>query len=212
MNLPLFFKSEGLPCLVIGGGSVAARKISLLLSVSCIPTVIAPEIRDEIRAEVNAGRMTWRPRNYEEGDCRGYRLVIAATRNDEVNRTVSSEAQRLGIPVNVVDAPELCTVIFGAIWRDGPLTVTVSTAGEAPFMAAAVRDRVAGFLDGAGSWVEAAARFRAAVRREIADASERDLLYQRFAARYRAGFSRDIPRFQSLLGWLGWLEGSAPEE
>ncbi len=212
MNLPLFFKSEGLRCLVIGGGEVAARKVSLLLSTSCAPTVISPAIRNDIRDQVEAGRVIWHARKYEEGDCRGFSLVIAATASEETNRAVSSEAQRLGIPVNVVDAPELCTVIFGAVWQERPLTVAVSTSGQAPFMAAAVRDRIARFLEGAGSWIEAAAGFRTVVRRDVADASDRDMLYRRFAAAYQGCFPADIPPCRSLEEWLGWLEGSTSAE
>lgn len=121
---------------------------------------------------MSRGRLRWLARVYQDGDCTGFQLVIAATACEETNKAVSSEARQKGIPVNVVDVPELCTVIFGASWNEGPVTISVSTGGVAPFMAAFVRDRVSEAACGMGEWVEAAGRFRTAVRWAIKDPSE----------------------------------------
>ena len=210
MHLPLFFKLDQLPCLMIGGGKVAARKVDVLLATSCALTVIAPAVDDRIREAVHNGRIRWRPRTYEQGDCKGYRLVIAATPYEEVNRAISSEAQELGIPVNVVDAPDLCTVIFGAVWKEGPLTVCVGTGGAAPFMAGPIRDRVAAAAEGMGIWVETAARFRTAVRKAVPDSAQREHLYHRFALHAQTGTPRNPPESDILADWLDWLERTGP--
>ncbi|MBP1596248.1 MAG: cysG [Acidobacteria bacterium] len=206
MDLPLFFKLDQLPCLMIGGGSVAARKLDMLLATSCALTVIAPALDDRIREAVRNGRIRWHPRTYGRGDCRGYRLVIAATPHKEVNRAVSSEAQELGIPVNVVDAPELCTVTFGAVWKEGPLTVCVGTGGAAPFMAGLIRDRVAAAAGGMAAWVNVAARFRTVVRKAVPDAAQREHLYHRFASLAQTGTPANPPDSDALADWLDWLE------
>jgi uroporphyrin-III C-methyltransferase/precorrin-2 dehydrogenase/sirohydrochlorin ferrochelatase len=132
--------------------------------------------------------------------------VIAATQLREVNRAVFEEARTLGVPVNVVDDPGLCTVVFPAIWRNGPLMVAVSTGGEAPFMAAAIRDRVAAHAAGMGQWVVAASRFRQAVRKAVKDPDERYRLYQEFLAAPSLGNAAGAPESVDLEVWRAWLD------
>ncbi len=205
MFLPLFFESEGLSCLVVGGGEVAARKVDTLCGLGCRVTVISPEIHELIKGIAAAGGIEWIARGYQSGDCGGFGLVIVATPHREVNREVSVEARSLGIPVNVVDDPELCTVIFPAVHRDGPLTLAVSTGGTAPFMAAAVRDRLAERSEGMGAWVEAAGRFREAVRRAAKDPAEKNRLYQEFLAASARRHAKESPQSAELSDWLDWL-------
>ena len=205
MYLPLFIKTQQLRCLIIGGGNVAARKVELLLASSCALTVVAPAIGARIRAALDRGLLTWHTRKYTRGDCEGFQLVIAATPHEAVNRAVSMEAQRLGIPVNVVDAPEFCTAIFGAIWREGPLTISISTGGQAPFMAAAIRDRIGEAAGGMGQWIEAAGQFRAAVRSEVKDPAVRARLHRLFAEGSRSGPAAALPQGRTVADWLEWL-------
>ncbi len=185
---------------------MAAHKVNILLAAGCTLTLIAPEIEDSIREAVSRGLLRWLARVYQDGDCTGFHLVIAATACEETNRAVSSEARQKGIPINVVDVPELCTVIFGASWNEGPVTISVSTGGVAPFMAAAVRDRVSEAACGMGDWVEAAGRFRTAVRCAIKDSSEKERLYQRFIDRMRGYPPPGLPRSQELADWLAYLD------
>ena len=207
MYLPLLFK-EGLRCLIIGGGEVASRKIENLLEMPCDITVIAPDISDFVAQEVRHGSVTWLEREYVQGDCRGFQLVVAATPVREVNRLVSEEAGDLGIPVNVVDDPELSTVIFPAVWRDQCLLVAVSTEGVAPFLAAEIRTRLAQYAQGMGRWVELGGRFREAVRREIQDADEKRKLYKKFLAAGPLEESEIPPDSARLSDWLSWLDNT----
>jgi uroporphyrin-III C-methyltransferase/precorrin-2 dehydrogenase/sirohydrochlorin ferrochelatase len=206
MYLPLFMKLDRMPCLLVGGGGVAARKAEVLAKTGALLSVIAPEIKGWIRRAAGEGKLSWQPRKYRNGDCAGFRLVIAATPDQEVNRAVYQEACDLGIPVNVVDTPKLCTVIFGAHWCEGPLCISVSTGGSAPFMAPVVRDRIEKLATGMGSWVEMAARFRSVVRKEVSSASERDRLYRRFIDRTAAGTAGNAPAGGQLDEWLEWLK------
>jgi uroporphyrin-III C-methyltransferase/precorrin-2 dehydrogenase/sirohydrochlorin ferrochelatase len=210
MYLPLFHRMDDLPCLVVGGGSVAAHKMDLLLAAGCALTVVSPEIHERIRRAEQDRKLRWLPRKYRERDCAGFRLVVAATPDEMVNRAVYAEAVGFGIPVNVVDVPELCTVIFGASWTEGPLTVSVSTGGAAPFMASAVRDRISDAAAGLGPWVTAAAAFRHAVRQATADPAEREDLYRRFLARMSESVSAPPMQSGILKDWLPWLISAAP--
>ena len=193
-------------CLLIGGGEVAWHKLELLLAEGCAVTVLAPQIHECIRSQVGKQKIRWIERGFCSGDCRGYHLVIAATGRREINREVSEEAQSLGVPVNVVDDPELCTVIFPAVWRQGALTIAVSTEGTAPFMAAAVRDSLASRGTALLPWVEAAAEFRTLVRSKISDPSEKNRLYRRFVNVMRSGCDLRLPEDRKLGDWIAWLD------
>ncbi len=132
MFFPLLLR-DGFSCLVVGGGNVASRKIEMLLQIPCSLTVIAPGLIDAVAEVVRFKSVRWLKRGYAPGDCEGFQLVIAATPRRDVNRKVFDEAKRLRIPVNVVDDPEISTVIFPAVWRSGSLLLAVSTEGVAPF-------------------------------------------------------------------------------
>jgi len=205
MYLPLLFK-EKLFCLIVGGGQVASRKIEILLEMPCSVTIVAPLISDFAAEKVREGSVRWLEREYVRGDCKGFQLVVAATPVREVNRRVSEEAREQGIPINVVDDPELSTVIFPAIWRDKSLIVAVSTEGIAPFMAAEIRTIFANCAQGMGQWVEIAGRFREVVRNETNDANEKQRLYRKFID---AGQPEEIdspPVSAGLSEWLSWLD------
>ena len=110
--LPLFHKLQGRPVLVIGGGEVALRKARLLSDAGARLRVVAPEIRSELQELAGAEGIALR--GYASCDLQGVALVIAATDDEPLNARISAEAQAQGIPVNVVDAPALCSVIFPA--------------------------------------------------------------------------------------------------
>jgi uroporphyrin-III C-methyltransferase/precorrin-2 dehydrogenase/sirohydrochlorin ferrochelatase len=205
MYLPLFFKN-GLPCLIVGGGRVASHKIKILLNASCEITLIAPNISGYAADEVRNRSVRWLEREYRQGDCNGVQLVIAATPFRDVNKRISEDAGELGIPVNVVDDPELSTVIFPAVWSEESLSIAVSTSGIAPFMAAEIRTLLGGYARGMGKWVEAGGRFRDAVRGEVADSTERNTLYRKFLDAGRPE-NIDIPVDEMTLDdWLSWLK------
>jgi len=205
MFLPLLFKS-GLSCVVIGGGQVASHKIRILLESMWNVTVIAPEISGTIKDELDNPSLRWIQRQYAEGDCAGYQLVIAATPVQEVNRRVSEEAKNLNIPINVVDDPGLSTVIFPALWREKSLSVAVSTGGTAPFLAAEIRTRISRYAQGLGEWVEIGRRFRDSVKREISKAEDKNVLYKRFVQIGPPGPEDTPPDKMDVNDWLIWLD------
>ena len=105
--LPVFLRLEGRPCLVVGGGKVAARKVAMLLRAGAKISVVAPALCDELETLRVSGRIQHAGREFRDEDVDGRVLVIAATDDETVNRQVSVVAERHRIPVNVVDTPEL---------------------------------------------------------------------------------------------------------
>ena len=140
-NYPIFVDLNDRPCLIVGGGDVAARKIRLQLSAGAKITIISPQLSSVIRNEM-LDRVTYIQRKFEDNDIEGYRLITAATDNASVNRRVSELAQARNVPVNVVDQPHLCSFITPAIIDRGAVTIAVSTGGGAPVMARNLRGKV----------------------------------------------------------------------
>ena len=103
--LPIFLDIREQPCLVVGGGEVAARKCALLLRAGAHVTVLAPALGTTLDAERAAGRIAHRASAFPDEDLDGYAVVIAATDDQEVNRAVAAAAASARIPVNVVDQP-----------------------------------------------------------------------------------------------------------
>ncbi|MGB7932451.1 MAG: NAD(P)-dependent oxidoreductase, partial [Gammaproteobacteria bacterium] len=87
--LPVFLKLEGRPCLVVGGGRVAARKVAMLLKAGAKISLVAPALCDELEKLRESGRILYTGRAFCDEDIDGMVLVIAATDNESVNRQVS---------------------------------------------------------------------------------------------------------------------------
>jgi precorrin-2 dehydrogenase/sirohydrochlorin ferrochelatase len=139
MLYPVFMKLESVPCMVIGGGAVASRKVKGLLAASADVTVISPEVSDQLSGLADSGKIVWRSRTFQPGDLEGCRLVIAATDSTRINQMVYEEASVRGIPVNSVDDPEHSSFFVPALARRGELTIAISTSGIAPYLARRLR-------------------------------------------------------------------------
>ena len=137
--LPLAFKLEGVDVLVIGAGTIGARKAAQLMEAGARVTVIA----EEVLAPLPTGVACVERRRYVPGDLRGFSLVVSATGDAGTNDLVVDEARQERIWLNVVDDPERSSFYFMALHRQGDVTVAVSTAGAAPALAQEVRTLVA---------------------------------------------------------------------
>ena len=138
---PLFADLDGAHVLVVGGGEQAAQKVRLLRKTGAQITVVAESVTDELR-ELEDGNAIWIVlRTFLARDLEGQRLVYAATGDRALDAAVSRAAKARGIPVNVVDAPELSTFITPAIVDRAPVTVAIGTEGAAPVLAREIKTR-----------------------------------------------------------------------
>ena len=144
--LPLHFDVRDRRCLLVGGGQIAIRKANLLLRAGARITVVAPDIDVQLEERLLGDRHQVVRREFRTEDLNDHVLVVSATSDSTVNQTVSKEAQTQGIPVNVVDNPNLCTVIFPAIVDRSPVVVSVSTGGQAPVLTSDIRRRIESLL------------------------------------------------------------------
>lgn len=129
-------------CLVIGGGTVALRKIESLLFCGARVRVVSPEAVAEIRNLAEAGRIEWWRRGYAPGDLQGIFLAIAATDNPSVQNQIAEEAVDLPVLLNSADNPEACDFHVPSTVRRGELLITVSTGGASPALARQIRKKL----------------------------------------------------------------------
>src|ERR1700761_9173918 len=109
--LPIFLKLEDRLAGVVGGGDVPARQLEMLRRAGARIRVVAPEVCEAVAALAASGRIAWRQGRFEPSDLDGADLVIAATDTCSVNEAVAAAARARHLPVNVVDAPDLCSFI-----------------------------------------------------------------------------------------------------
>lgn len=150
---PIFLDVVGRPCVVIGGGSEADRKIAALRRAG---------------AEVRCAR------EFDPALLENAALVMVAGASLETSETVARAARSLGIPVNVLDEPRLCSFLMPAIVDRAPVVVAISTGGAAPTLARLLRTALEQLLpERLGDLAALAARFRPLVRRRLATTEAR---------------------------------------
>jgi len=137
--IPIFLDVTGRECVVVGGGEIAVRKVESILEAGAHVTVVSPRLSPPMDAIVASGLATHIARDYQPGDIRGCVLVYAATDDLKLHRELAAEARALGIPINVVDVPELCTFIAPAVVKRGELQIAISTGGASPAFAVRLR-------------------------------------------------------------------------
>jgi precorrin-2 dehydrogenase/sirohydrochlorin ferrochelatase len=202
-SYPITLELEGRPCVVIGGGSVAERKVTGLREAGARVAVIAPQVTAGIAALARAGEIEHRARPYRPGDLGEAALVIAATDEGATQRAVATEAASERVPLNVADVPGLCTFTLPAVVRRGDVTIAISTGGSSPALARKLREELGKHVGGEYS-VFAALLGR--LRERLAPSRERQALFTRLVESpalewLRAGQTEHVDHLlQTLVG------------
>jgi uroporphyrin-III C-methyltransferase/precorrin-2 dehydrogenase/sirohydrochlorin ferrochelatase len=172
--LPIFFNIKNRPCVVIGGGDVATRKVTMLLKADAAITLYSPAICHELEEMENAGKIKYIKADFAENQLAGACMVIAATDDEAVNVAVSVAAMAQNIPVNVVDAPDLCTFTMGSIIDRSPVVIAVSSEGNAPVLARYIRTKIETMLPASYGRIAAiAGEFREQVKAKFSTTQAR---------------------------------------
>jgi uroporphyrin-III C-methyltransferase/precorrin-2 dehydrogenase/sirohydrochlorin ferrochelatase len=169
-QLPIFLTIRHKSCLVVGAGSIAARKIGLLLKAGADVSVVASEIGSEVSKLEKQGAIRCLLRNYEPTDLKGIKLVIAATNNAQLNADISIMAQAENILVNVVDNPELCSFLMPSIIDRNPIQIAISTGGASPVLARLIRSKLEASIPSAyGELAKLVENYRTKVKQAFAN-------------------------------------------
>ena len=176
--LPIYLNVRKKPCLVVGGGPVALRKIELLLRANADVTAVAPHFIPAIKSLLPPHKLIAKP--FSAKSLEGFFLVIAATDNRETNKIISEAAQSHGILVNTVDQPETCDFIMPAIVDRSPVLVAISSGGKAPVLARLLKARLESLIPANfGRLAELAGQFRDQVKQAIASPERRRRFWER---------------------------------
>jgi uroporphyrin-III C-methyltransferase / precorrin-2 dehydrogenase / sirohydrochlorin ferrochelatase len=178
---PLMLDLRGRPCLVVGAGPIAHRKLLQLLAESARVTVVAPSAIEPVARLAAAGAITLVEREFVETDVIGAQLVLVATNDPAVDAQVAAAARARGIWVNVADVPDLCDFHLPATVRRGDLQLSIASGGGAPFAVRRLRQL---FEQRIGplwaDWLAAAKRFRQRLLALRLPAAAADACYDRF--------------------------------
>jgi uroporphyrin-III C-methyltransferase/precorrin-2 dehydrogenase/sirohydrochlorin ferrochelatase len=164
----------------VGGGERALQKLRLLAKTRARIGVVAASFSSEVRAFATANGLSLQARRFQIADLAGPALVVAAASDPALNREVAEAAKARAIPVNVVDAPDLSTVIVPAIVDRDPVVVAIGTEGTAPVIARDLRARIEALLPAAFGRIAAlAGALRPRVRELVHDFDARRRLWER---------------------------------
>ncbi len=177
---PIFLNLNGRKTVVIGAGSVGARKAQVLTETGARVVVVAPHFDPSFSVISNHPNVEVIQSRYSREYLAGAVLVIAATNDSELNRQIYADCQQLEVLCNVVDVPELCDFFVPAVVQRGPLQIAVSTDGNCPAYAGHVRRKLEElFTEAHGRFVEDLEILRRQLIEVVPDANRRKALLGR---------------------------------
>jgi precorrin-2 dehydrogenase/sirohydrochlorin ferrochelatase len=138
---PAFIDLRNKPAVVIGGGSVAERKVRSLVDAGAHVRVISPDITKGLAKLRDRGILKHTRRTYRKGDLKKAFIVIAGTSSPLVNKKIADEAECL---INVIDLPSEGNYIVPSLVRQGALSIAISTEGASPAISKAIRKEIEG--------------------------------------------------------------------
>jgi siroheme synthase-like protein len=172
MKLSTILNVEG-PVVIFGGGSVGLRKVEYMMKFTDSIAVVSDEFV-EMPTGVRRIEVKLTNENVNQHIPDGASLVVAALSDQKLNRHIADHCMKRKIPVNVVDDPDYCTILFPALSKSGDLSVSVSTSGRSPFLARKVREEVDSWIALKGNWLEVLA----SIRNEVDGIEERNRLFE----------------------------------
>jgi precorrin-2 dehydrogenase/sirohydrochlorin ferrochelatase len=177
---PMLVDLTGKRCLVVGGGSVAERKVTLLVECGAEVEVVSPAMTSRLAALAATGAVRLRRRRVRASDLAGAFLVVVATDDRDVNREVAGRVRGAGGLVNVADDPEACTFLVPSVLRRGDLTIAISTGGGSPALAKKLRQRLEQTVGPEyEAYLSALRLLRERARQAIADPEARQAVFRR---------------------------------
>ena len=183
-QLPMFADLKDKRVVVAGDGQAALWKAELAAAAGARVAVLAPHPDvdlEELSASPPAGSVAILARSWREDDLCGAALAIGALSGEDALAFAAAARQR-GVPVNIVDRPELSDVSFGTIVNRSPVVVAIATGGAAPVLGQCLRAKIEALLPPAlGAWAAAAQRVRPSITARLPMGAARREAWRRFA-------------------------------
>ena len=201
---PFFMDLSSLDGLVVGGGNIALRKLQVLLPYGARLTVAAPTILPEAAQLPGITRL---PRYFCPALLEGRDYVIAATRDRALNRWIAALCRERGILVNAVDDRDVCSFLFPALVRRGPLSIGISTGGASPTAAVHWKEQIDRLIpEDAGELLDYLDGLRKVVKEAVPDGMARAAV---FSILFDTCLEKGWPLSDE---WLDGLLGGLKEE
>lgn len=173
-TFPLSYKIQGQRIVIIGGGEEALNKVRLVTKTTASVVIISREIEPLF----SGFDVTLVERAFLPADLDNAALVFVAEEGDDAE-LAKAEARARGIPLNVVDVPAECDFYTPSIVDRAPLTIAISTEGDAPVLARLVRARIEAMLSpGLGKIARLAGQLRKTTEALIHDGASRRRFYE----------------------------------
>lgn len=172
---PMYVQLEKCPCLIVGGGKVALRKVKVLQDFGAEVTVIAPAIMDEIRQIAGIQIIE---KQFEKCNLQNMELVVAATDDAVQNHEIAELCKAAKIPVNAVDQVEDCTFIFPSYVKQGEVTVAITSGGQSPVITQYMKRKIEEMMpENLGEMADALGSIREQVKASLDTEVERKQVY-----------------------------------
>ena len=176
-NLPLFFAMQDRRVVIAGGRLAAARKADLMVRAGCAVTIVAPSLNEDLTMLAEKGRLVHKTEPLAAVDLEGCVIAVGASEDGAINEHLHELAKAAGIPVNIVDRPDLCDFIMPAVVDRSPLLIAVSSGGAAPLLTRILKARFETLIPSAYGRL---ARFAGDYRDRVRDTLPRAAVRLRF--------------------------------
>lgn len=178
--LPLLMDVAGKPCLIVGGGTIATRRASVISGAGARIDVVAISATDAIARTVSLNGGTMRLRAWHPDDIeKRYHFVVAATDDKAVNLEIAHRCRDLGIPVNVVTDSSHSDFAFPSVLDRDPITIAVSSGSASPILARLLAERIDSLIpDGYGRLAALVGNYRQRVRSRFHSTADRKAFWE----------------------------------
>ncbi len=139
---PILLRLKGKPVLVIGGGHVAERKVKSLLKYGAKVFLVSKALTYKLQELIKHKKVIFLGQDFCESHLVDKFLLIVATNDHLLNKSIAEKGRQKGILVNVVDQPSECDFIVPSVVKKGDLIIAVSTSGKSPFISRKIRERL----------------------------------------------------------------------
>ena len=143
---PVLINLKKFPCLVIGGGEAARRKVISLKEFNADITVLSPRICRQLKELAGKNEIKIIKKSYSREYIKNFKFVFCTTDNKETNKIIYKDCTEESILINVADDPSLCDFILPANIKRGDLTISVSSQGQAPFYTKEMKKKLNSFI------------------------------------------------------------------
>ena len=182
-HLPIFLNVKGQRALVVGEGTLAARKADLLVRAGCDLTVIAPTPNKDLARLLQEHQITHKTGDLNAKDLDDCAIAFGAASDTAVNRKLHDLATASGVPVNISDDPELCDFIMPALVDRSPVLIAIGSGGTSPLLTRMLRARFETTIPAAyGRVAEFAGQYRQRVKDSIPNMTRRRRFWETMIA------------------------------